>query len=512
MNSIQSPTIIAFMKEASAQPSEQISQDNKEVDPNLEEVFYHELKYFLPFDKDSPQVAIELFKNIPKNLELNKVVDFIFKECIPHVSRIFIPSLLIAHPSFSLSPCDKIRKAIVEDTQHVLTNSSLFAMLKEHKIDNDEGKIADCYSLAYCSKHPYIYRLSQTVVLASKYTLNFLWVNLNPQDRIADSAQNIFNEGLDLSENSECIKNPKELRAFEEKEQSLKDEELENWKKIKKSFIYRISRWADANPNAEINLWYDSALVTQKAQQKTFEMVRGISQSRGVNLKLKDVRQLPTLDGETRNSLHPGTQVYYRVDLLKALIADHMISSPKESAKYCVVSDVDVEPMAPQQIFDQRTLDYLSTNGYVFNGVGLRNFENSFFIFNKEKEDLQRIHYKVIIQQAASNITELRKYLFRGENMLGAPSVFNLYGKFREEMREESWNRGPRKIVKCPKSQFNGGGNFSKSDYKAETFRFIGSSNIPYTRFGRNFDQWGYEDGEINALKNWKAEPLPAVE
>ncbi len=388
-------------------------------------------------------------------------------------------------------------------------------MLKEHALEADQEKLTACYDLAYRLNHPYIYRLSRTPILSSDYSLNFLWVNLNPQDRIKDMAQNIFGDGLDCSENAECIKDPKALRAFEGNEESLEKEDLENWKKIKKSFAYRISRWADVNPGAQINLWYDSSLVTQKAQQKTFEMMKSISESRGVNLKLKDIRQLSNIGGEISSSLHPGTQVYYRVDLLKALIADHMISS-EESPKYCVVSDIDVQPMPPQQLLDQRTVDYLSSNGYVFNRVDLMsNFENSFFIFNKENENLKKVHYETIIKRTATHITLLRKYpigaVLRPDFILDAQYVFKQYPNFQRRMKELDDELGdPRKVVKCPKSQFNFGSNFSKSDFQAEEFRFIGDSHIPYTRNGRNYKNYG--EGQIEELIKWKAEPLSLVD
>ncbi len=263
-------------------------------------------------------------------------------------------------------------------------------------------------------------------------------------------------------------------------------------------------------------MWYDSALVTQRAQQNTSAMMRSISQSRGVNLRLRDIRQLPLCRDEIASSLHPGTQLYYRVDISKASIADYMISAPQERAKYCVVSDIDIAPMAPAQIFDQRTVDYLSSNGYVFNRVGLGNFENSFFVFNRERENLQRIHNEAIIQSTARTITSLRYQpidaSFRPDYILDAQFVFKRYPRFRERMGERELGVGveewaPRKVVACPRSQFEWGGYFSKSDYQAETFRFIGSSNIPYTRKGRNSRRYG--EAQIPELINWTAQPLP---
>jgi hypothetical protein len=189
-----------------------------------------------------------------------------------------------------------------------------------------------------------------------------------------------------------------------------------------------------------------------------------------------------------------------------------MISS-EESPKYCVVSDIDVQPMSPLQMLDQRTLDYLSSDGYVFNRVGLiGDFENSFFIFNKEKKGLHKIHNENIIQQTASEITGLRAHpintRFAHDRILDAQFVFAKYREFREKIGEKR-NWAPRKVVKCPPSHF-WWGRFSKSDYQTEAFRFIGDSNVPYTKNGRNFPNYG--EGQIKELIKWKAEPIPLIE
>lgn len=476
------------------------------------EEFKDKLRFFVSFRKNTQQIAADLTKITPKGLELEEIVNCIFNECGKQNIPILLNAILSENPSFTLSGYDKIRRAIVEDGQHLLTNSSLRAMFKEHKLDDDKDKIASCYDLAYRMDHPHLYRLSEKPVLNSEYSLNFLWVNLNPQDRIQNAAQNIFNKGLEIAETAEVIKNPSVLRELEITEQSLGQEELDNWKKIKKSFTYRISKWADVNPNAQINLWYDSALVTQQAQQKTFEMMKAIAASRNVNLKLRDIRQLPNISDEIRHSLHPGSQLFYRVDILKALIAEHIMIDPKEVCKYVILSDVDVEPMPPEQIFDQRTVDFLSSHGYVFNRVSTDgDFENSFFIFNKENENLKKIHHETIINQTESNIKSLRFIPLgnpiRDENILSAQFVFKQYSDFRRKMNESYDTLSkPRKVVKCPNSQFSSGGNFSKSDFQAETFRFIGSSNVPYTTNGRNSD-CSFEQ-PIDELTNWNAEPL----
>ena len=492
-----------------------IQEGEKEAKPLSLKEFKRKLKFFDTYEKDLDTIAKELFKLAPKTLEATELAHLIFEKCYWSKIPILLDAISIAHPSFTLSPFDKIRKAILEDKKHVLNNSALRALLEEHKLEACEETLAACYNLAYSINHPDIYRLSEQAIAAKDYNLNFLWVNLNPQDRIKDTAHNIFGDGLNSFENEVCIKDPEALRVFEENEKSLEKEILENWKEIKKSFSYRISKWADVNPGAEINLWYDSALVTRKAQLQTFKMMRNISKSRGVDIKLRDIRQLSNISGEIENSLHPGTQVYFRVDLLKVLIADHMIGC-KDSPKYHVVSDIDVQPMPPQQIFDQRTVDYLSSNGYIFNRVSyMGSFENSFFIFNKENKNLKKVHYETIINQTTFNITSLRQ-LPRGAEIrpnyvLDSQFIFRQYHDFLRGMKDPYDELAcPRKVVKCPNSQFNGGGDFSDSDYQTETFRFIGISNIPYTKNGRNFKKNGVS--QIEELIKWKAEPLPSIE
>lgn len=493
-------------------PSFTLSTEDKTLRDSLVCVkkFKDQLKYFWFSGKDHEEVAQELLDSIPKHLTIQDVVQILFEECLYWTDQrtlILLEAILIIDP-FALSPYDKIRKMIIEDKDHLLTNISLMAMLKEHELD--EEKFITCCDLAYRLKHPYIYRVSQTVISPSDYTLNFLWVNLNPQDRTQDRAQNIFNDGLDLTENDERLKDPKVLRTLEETESSLQEKDLESWKQIKRSYTYRLSKWADVHPKAQMYLSYDSALVTQKAQQKTSEMMKAISQSRNVNLALRDTCKLPAINQEIKNSLHPSTNVFYRVDMLKALIADNLISSPEEKAKYCVITDIDVEAMTLQQLFDQRTLDFLESDGYVFNCVGKNNFENNFFIFNREKVNLQKNHNKTIIKMTASIISSLRSHpinaSYNDKYALGAQSVFSRYDDFRKKMGEKE-NRLPRKVVVCPSSQFDYGGFFSKSDYRAEIFRFIGTSDIPYTRNGRSYS-WDGEEKQIQELIDWKAKPL----
>ncbi len=485
----------------------------REIDPKALEQFKIQLQNFHIRQKGLNHVAEKLCEIIPQHLSCQDLVNLIFEYANRHSIIHLLDAVLFINLTFILSPYDELRRAIVEDHNHVLSNDFLPLLFQKYGVKCDEEKLKGCYDLAYRINHPYIYPPSQTSILShDDYTLNFLWINLNPQDRIQNIAQNIFKDGLDSAENDPWIKDPVVLRALEKTESSLKEDNLDRWLRVKQSSTYRISKWADVHPNAEINLWYDSALVTQQAQQKTFDMMQAISQSRKVNITMRDIRQLPNLFDEIAHSLHPGTPVYYRVDIVKAAIADFMTSSAKTKAKFCVVSDTDIEPMSPKQMFDQRTMKFLSSNGYVFNRVGADNFENSFFIFNKDVKSLQDIHLKTLILKTDGLISSFRDITPYESNALsypiGSQFVYKLYSDFLKKMGEPLEGHDlefPRKVVKCPKSQFNQAHAFSPSDYKAESFRFIGTSNIPYTINGRSYK------GQIEELVNWKAEPLQNI-
>lgn len=472
-------------------------------------------------DEEVQAKALKLFKQKSSSLQAIEILNIIFNNArmnsIPELFNIFLNS----HPSMATLPHVQICKSILDDEEHLLNNALLTDMLKQHALV-PPNNLSIYYDLAYRSNHPYIFRLSKKPLLEKEYTINFLWVNLNPQDRSADNAQNIFGNGINYFENEEYLKDPLELQEYEKKE-------------FKKTFTYRISKWAELNPDTQINLWYDSALVTQVGQKNTFEMMKHISELRRVKLKLKDVRQLTHINGELVKYLHPGTNVYFRVDLLKVLIADHMMQNVENHTKYTIISDIDVEPMRSYELFDQRTLDYLSSKGYVFNKVGIGNFENSFFIFKNKNEILRKTHYKYILEEVIKKITYLSGYPpdrnFYSEYALDAQLVFRHYSNFLRKMGEKDSDSDlnlPRKIVRCPRSQFNFGGNFSYSDYKAEIFHFWGDDNIPYTKNGRNYyektknentnnesdedeDDDRIVSNEIRKIKellDWKAEPL----
>lgn len=446
--------------------------------------------------KEPQEIADKLSKIIPKYLETKDIVRNIFEKCRKDEIGPLLDAVCIINKSYVFSGLEAICKAFAEDKNHHLTNNVIIENIKKYELEEFDA----IYEYAFKIQHPHIYQIAPQPVLPHEYSLNFLWVNQNPQDRIKNEAEHIFKDGLDQNENHFLVEYPQALRQLEENKKSL-----ENWNQIKDSFAYKISKWADVNPGTTINVWYDSALVTERAKRKTFTLMNAIARKRGVDIKLRDIRLLPNIkteSGDIENSLHPGTPVFYRVDLLKALIADYLFDSTQDPGKYFVISDNDIEPMSAEHLFDKLSLNYLSQDGYVFNGVGRIGFENSFVIFNREKENLKKTHYEAVIKKMEEKITEQRIYKIDVtglvDHALGSQSVFSLYKSFTRY-----GELAPRKIVKCPPSQFNE--PFTEKSHQQEKFRFWANDPVPYTRNGRNY---GNGESQIKWLKDWKAIPV----
>ncbi len=346
-----------------------------------------------------------------------------------------------------------------------------------------------CYDYALHFHHPMIYPPSTKP--QAPYTLNFLWVNLNPQDRATHIAQNIFGLGLDERENHP----------------------LENDEETQKTFMYKLRTWVELNPDATINLWYDSALVTEKARENTLIALQTIHEVTHTTLVLRDVRLLSNIPPELLPTLHPGTPVYYRVDLLKILIADSYFGCSK--IKYAVISDIDVRPMPAKQLFDRTTLLYLDTKGYVFTNVGMFDMENSFMAINTTAVKVREQLKTSVLDDLIDTFSSLRKYPI-GASLMDSvvprsSSVFQRLERFCENMGE-AWKmkNKPRKVAMCPPSSFNAGGYFKDTDHQKESFRFIGLDNIPYTFYGRAYRH--RREIQLPELLHWQCKPLAPIE
>lgn len=462
-----------------------------------------------------------LFEGIEEQ-HLDQVIDFLFEKK-PHDADAMLDVIASRYPNFSLSGFDQIRRAIVKDAStrkehYELNNDSLLRMLKKCGLREDAPRLAACYDLAYRMKHPYIYARIAVPVQPTEYTINFVWFNREPQDRVTNVAQNIFGDGLDLAENAKCLTKKGPLWLWwlvDQIEACIKGKKLYSYQAVKTSRMGCIVEWVKKNPGVQFNLLYDSARVTEQARQNTFKMMRVISAANGVDLRLRDARYIPTIQ---QDFLHPAAPIHLGADVGKAGLAQHLISPDHEwglQLKYCVVSDFDVEPMSREQLFDARTMNYLTVNGYVFNKFAAMNFENSFFIFNRANEKLRQVHQETVLDPLFDELQKLRQIpAGKSSTALKGGALFSNYVHFRREMGEHYLDNAvtdPRKVAKCPETQFNalGRADDNPSAPANEEFRFVG--DVAYTYKGRAFQHFGAREGVLPSLRSWRAEPLAAV-
>lgn len=162
-----------------------------------------------------------------------------------------------------------------------------------------------------------------------------------------------------------------------------------------KTYFDTIFSWAIKNPDASINIWFDSALTSESAIKTTQEY---ITQNAPVpdpsQIVLKDIRSFKKVK-QNQAIFSSDIPVYFRADLLRAIAAEEVLSHNQETCfVYC---DFDVQPLSKDQLFDRTTLARLNKHHYVMakenNKLG---FENSLQIFTHDQSLLKALKHMVI--------------------------------------------------------------------------------------------------------------------
>lgn len=341
-----------------------------------------------------------------------------------------IDKILERYPDYQLTPMQQLYYAI----PRIFTREELLEKQKELGIDQlDRVAYNMLYRRNILMEYP-------TTDIDCTYSLNFYWISLYPQN---DTALSIF-----------CDK----CREEEQRECTDGDSCMSRTAKAV------IGRWRELNPDAVINLWYDSALVTVAALKNTAQSLMEY------RVELRDVRGLD-IPPYIRQSLHPIANLFYRVDIVKILVADYLMSSKTE--QYVVMSDIDVEPMSKSQLFDLFTVELLQEYGYVFINHDLY-FENGFSIYSTSDENVRQLHRKHMIDGTES-------VLEGGVLWMSCESVFKRYHQLRSAMDENTVLADrPRKPVSVPPSQFAITSRIPRSDYRAVSFRLRSDRSIEY--------------------------------
>lgn len=83
--------------------------------------------------------------------------------------------------------------------------------------------------------------------------------------------------------------------------------------------LSQLRKWCVANPEAEINFWYDSACTNKQAIENTKNLLATLSAELNAQINLKDVREIPFVT-DNSDLFQTTIAVYSRIDLLKLII------------------------------------------------------------------------------------------------------------------------------------------------------------------------------------------------
>jgi hypothetical protein len=231
-----------------------------------------------------------------------------------------------------------------------LSYEEFIDLVKTKKITSKQAE--ELIDLAYLEENPLLYRMAKTKVMPDEYSINFMWIHKDNQD-------------------------------YDEKCHLLG----KNINSLFTNVLYPIVNWTSKQPEAHINFWYDSKRIGNKSStiiQNTLQEIGKFGVSTN-NVKFCDIRILDVVKNHpTSKFFEKEIVVYFRVDFLKALIANHELTKNNQM-KYVVTSDSDMGAICVEQLFDEKTLRQLDEIGYTAGSAGISQEENGFVMLSKQK-------------------------------------------------------------------------------------------------------------------------------
>lgn len=190
-----------------------------------------------------------------------------------------------------------------------------------------------------------------------------------------------------------------------------------NEKDLYDKFLNHIFKWAAINKNSSVHLWYDSALTPAQAIKTTQEFITHYTDTHPelAPIVLRDVRELPDVIANPV-VFSDKTPIFFRVDLLRVIAQYHDIVT--KVTPYFVYSDLDIDPLTEQEIFDKETMHNLETFGIVMAYHPIwQNYENSFSIIsNHNPYLLDAMKYAMIDLNIARAYNALEGKFYRGDH------------------------------------------------------------------------------------------------
>lgn len=191
-----------------------------------------------------------------------------------------------------------------------------------------------------------------------------------------------------------------------------------NEKELSKKFLNYIFKWASVNQSSIVYLWFDSALTPPTAIKNTEKLITEYIKKHQeiAPIILRDVRKLPYVktNPEVFSDKIP---IFFRVDLLRVIAQVHDISVG--ITPYFVYSDIDINPLAQEEIFDKETTQKLQTFGIVMMYHPIwQGFENGFSIVsNNNAHLLKAMTYTLIDLNIQRAYNALQDKFYKAEHV-----------------------------------------------------------------------------------------------
>src|SRR5262249_17864865 len=151
------------------------------------------------------------------------------------------------------------------------------------------------YEIAFINDNPYIHEAPEQPVTGDQYSINLMWIN---KEKMTVDQQFLFDDGT-----------TDEKKAFN----------------FTTKFVEPVSKWALANPDSVINIWVDSVMATEKAIERSRQALQSALAGKvHGKIQFRDVRSLDVVETNTE-AFTQYMPIYFRVDVLRAVVADHVL-------------------------------------------------------------------------------------------------------------------------------------------------------------------------------------------
>ncbi len=190
--------------------------------------------------------------------------------------------------------------------------------------------------------------------------------------------------------------------------------------------ILPVCKWAKMNPEADVILWYDGAMVDAASVARTkIVLDNQLKEWGNAKAQLRDLREIPVFAANP-DAFSDRTPVYLRIDLLKFVIV--LDSIERKGTDAAIFADLEIGDlredglrMGKDELFNPEVISQLNDLGLVI-GNGL---ENQFIqVINNERitEAIKHVIINVNLarMQAALNYVGPRKFWVMQELWKGA--------------------------------------------------------------------------------------------